>query len=99
MNFAQYQTEDRRLVILRLLKDATEYTANEFLLQQILPDIGHGVSQDVLRNDLQWLHEQQLVNTEQVQDMYITKLFTRGLDVAEGRATCIGVKKPMPGSS
>jgi hypothetical protein len=96
-SFAQLQTEDRRLVLLRLLSESGGYRANLFLLQTACAGFGHDVSQDRLQADVDWLEEQGLLKTEGVGGVCIATLTQRGLDVAQGRAHCTGVKRPMPG--
>lgn len=97
MSYAAVVTEDRRLVILRVLLDSTAYTANEFILQTMLERFGHLASADQVRTDLAWLHEQQLVEVEQVSDVRIARLTGRGEDVGRGRAQVPGVKRPRAG--
>lgn len=95
--FAEIQTEDRRLVILRLLAESSGYRAASPLLQSALEGFGHVVSADRLIADLDWLYEQQLVSIESVGGITLAVLTQRGLDVGQGRAHCTGVKRPMPG--
>lgn len=95
-NYEQHQTEDRRLVILRVLADSTAYQSNEFLLESMLDDMGHSVSNDRLRGDLAWLAEQELITKQAVAGVTIAKLTTRGFDVARGRSQTPGVKRPRP---
>lgn len=97
MNFAQLQTEDRRLVLLRLLAESGDYRANLYLLQTAAGSFGHTVSMDRLQADIDWLSEQTLVSAESVAGVTIATLTQRGLDVAQGRAHCTGVKRPLPG--
>ncbi len=97
MKFADLQTEDRRLVLLRLLAESGDYRANLFLLQTAAAGFGHSVSMDRLHGDIDWLEEQALVKTDGVGGVCIVTLTQRGLDVAQGRAHCTGVKRPMPG--
>ena len=94
--FELHQTEDRRLVLLRVLADSTAYQTNEFLLESMLDEMGHTVSNDRLRSDLAWLSEQQLITQQAVAGVTIAKLTTRGFDVARGRAEVPGVKRPRP---
>jgi len=96
-SFAEHFTEDRRLAILLLLAAAPEYTANEFLLQSALANYGHSVPRDRVRTDLAWLAEQDLLVINTVGDLTVAKLSTRGNDVAAGRTTVPGVKRPAPG--
>lgn len=96
-SYEQHFTEDRRLSILKLLAAAPEYTANEFLLQSALANHGHSVALDRVRTDLAWLKEQDLLDISKVGEMTIAKLSSRGGDVAAGRSTVPGVKRPAPG--
>lgn len=96
MNFDQYQTEDRRLVLLRGLKAAAQYRANAYLLRRFAESVGHTVSADRIEGDLAWLAEQGLVEMMVSQGVTVCTLTTRGLDVADGAATCPGVARPRP---
>ncbi|EBH3649970.1 ArsR family transcriptional regulator [Salmonella enterica] len=86
-------TEDRRLVILRSLLDCNN-EANESILQDCLDAYGHNVSRDVVRGQIDWLAEQNLVTVENLRGFYVVTLTGRGQDVAEGRAKVSGVKRP-----
>lgn len=97
MGFAEHFAEDRRLVTLRILERAEGYRANEYLLQTALAGFGHSVSRDRVRTDLEWLREQGLVTLERAGSMTVGTLTERGADVAAGRASVPGVKRPAPG--
>ncbi|AUK49343.1 hypothetical protein NM952_10520 [Pasteurella multocida subsp. multocida] len=89
-------TEDQRLVILRSLSDAG-YDANESILDDCLALYGHNISRDLVRNHLNWLEEQGLVQIERLSDGFmVAKITQRGLDVANGEAVVDGVKRPRP---
>lgn len=89
-------TEDQRLVILRSLADAG-YDANESILDDCLALYGHKVSRDLVRNHLNWLEEQGLVQIERLASGFMVASITqRGLDVANGEAVMHGVKRPRP---
>lgn len=97
MNFATFQLEDRRLVLLRALASAAQYRANAYLLRRFAEQMGHTASSDGVAGDLAWLQEAALVTLDQpTPDVTVATLTTRGLDVAEGRATHPGVAKPRP---
>jgi hypothetical protein len=98
MNFDQFQTEDRRLVLLRALEAAVQYRANAYLLRAYSDSVGHVVSAERLATDLAWLAEQGLVTVE-TQPVLVATLTARGLDVANGRAVQPGVKRPLPGGA
>ena len=98
-DFAKTFTEDRRLVILRLLSESPNYSANGSIIHTALGQFGHNVSRDQVRTDLAWLKEQELVGVEVVGDqLHVATLTQRGLDVAQGRATVPGIKRPSPGT-
>lgn len=98
MKFDQYQTEDRRLVLLRALEHAAQYTANNYLLRSYCEAVGHTVSSDRLQGDLAWLAEQGLIELRTEKQISVASLTERGLDVATGRAQVPGVKRPEPGA-
>jgi hypothetical protein len=89
---------DRRLVILRLLANEDVHgSATDSVLQTALDHVGHAVSRDQVRTDMAWLGEQQLVDVEELaEDIHVATLTRRGGDVAAGRATVPGVKRPSP---
>ena len=93
-DFSTHLTEDRRLVVLRVLAESAGYTANEYILQQMLEQFGHVPSIDRIRADLAWLHEQQLLTVSQVADVHIARITARGQDVAAGRTVVPGIKRP-----
>lgn len=89
-------TADQRLVILRSLADAG-YDANESILDDCLALYGHKISRDLVRNHLNWLEEQGLVQIERLANGFMVATITqRGLDVANGEAVVEGVKRPRP---
>ncbi len=98
MAFAQFEQEDRRLVILRLLAEDSDYRANSSILQRGIELYGHTVSRDRLHTDLVWLAEQDLVKVDEMNSVLVVTLTQRGLDVANGRAQVPGVKRPGPGA-
>lgn len=92
------ETEDLRLVMLRVLGEASGYRANESLLQALLEPWGHVVSRDRVRVELAWLGEQGAVETEEIGGVMIGTLTARGHDAARGAATIPGVRRPAPGT-
>lgn len=98
MSYQDFETEGRRLAILRILSRRTEYTTNEYSLgDELRGAYAHIVSRDRLRGDLAWLEEQGLVIVQQPRAGWIVTLTARGGDVAEGRANVPGVARPRPG--
>lgn len=96
-SFADFQTEDRRLVLLRGLESAAQYRANALLLRRYCDAVGHIVSADRIAQDLAWLAEQSLVKLDRAAGVDVAELTARGLDVATGRTKVPGVQPPQPG--
>ena len=97
MSFQTTLAEDRRLSLLLVLLETPGYSANAFLLRDAINSIyGHQASIDLVRTDIAWLTEQQLVTSRSTGDVVLATLTTRGADAAAGRATVPGIKKPMP---
>lgn len=99
MDFNDFETEGRRLCILRILARRTQFTTNEYSLNDELKGAyAHIVSSDRLHNDLAWLDEQDLVILQRPRIGWIATLTARGSDVANGLANVPGVAKPRPGA-
>lgn len=96
-SFAAYQTEDRRLVLLRGLAQCAQYRANAYLLRRFCEAVAHVVSADRIEQDIAWLDEQGLVVRAHADGVTTATLTVRGLDVSTGAATVPGVQKPQPG--
>jgi len=95
-SFPELVNADRRLVILRILEEDEGYSLNESVIQSVLEALGHSVSRDRVRTDLQWLKEQGLVTVAEVVSVLVATLTARGADAATGRAIVPGVKRPRP---
>lgn len=99
MSFAQHQTEDRRLVLLKGLAASVQYRANGALLRRFADQVGHTASHDLIAADLAWLDEAGLCTTDNTTPgLTVATLTARGLDVSEGRAVHPGVARPRPGA-
>lgn len=98
MSYPDFETEGRRLVILRILSRRNQFTTNEYSLNDELKGAyAHNISRDKLHGDLAWLEEQGLVITQQPRVGWVATLTSRGADCAEGLASVPGVSKPRPG--
>jgi len=96
MSYAKHLTKDRRLIMLRVLANSPGYSANEYSIEAVLEDLGHVISNDLLRGEIAWLAEQLLITTSQVGGVTIAKITQRGLDIARGKATHPDVQRPRP---
>ena len=98
MSYPDFETEGRRLVILRILSRRNQFTTNEYSLNDELKGAyAHNISRDKPHGDLAWLEEQGLVITQTPRIGWIVTLTSRGADCAEGLANVPGVAKPRPG--
>jgi hypothetical protein len=95
-SFEEFQTQDRRLVVLKGLASSAQYRANALLLRRYCDAVGHVVSADRIEQDIAWLAEQGLVEATRGQ-ITVATLTARGLDVADGRTRVPGVQQPQPG--
>ncbi|MGH8782098.1 VpaChn25_0724 family phage protein [Paraburkholderia sp.] len=93
MSYAEIVQADRRLMILRALAVTSGYGANRTLIQRFLDSEGHIVSRDLVDADIAWLAEIGLVTLHD--DAVL--LTARGGDVAAGRTSVPGVRRPQPG--
>ncbi|BCB62803.1 MAG: hypothetical protein HRT78_09845 [Halomonas sp.] len=98
-HFSDFETEGRRLGILRILSRRSQFTTNEYSLNDELKGAyAHHISRDKLHGDIAWLEEQGLVIAQQPRAGWIVTLTSRGADCAEGLANVPGVAKPRPGA-
>ena len=96
MKYAEAVVEDIRLLILQALAEDADYSHNELVLDGVLTKLGHGVSIDTLRTQLAWLDGQGLISVETLGETWIAKRQRSGLDVAKGRASVPGGRRPGP---
>lgn len=97
MQYTQHYAEHVRITILRLLADMPDYRLNSSLLCDGSDAMGLPVSRDVMRTQLAWLAEQQLITRVDLTDqLVIAKLTERGLEASRGRIRVPGVKPPSP---
>ncbi len=96
MPFNDLLISDIRLVILRALEQDLGYSHNESIIHSVVEKFGHRCSRDLIRTQLAWLREQQLVTIEDVAGYMVAAITQRGADVACGRASVPGVKRPNP---
>ena len=92
--YADFLRQDIRLVILRLLDEMPGYKSNSSVLTNALETFGHTVSRDQTKTELAWLRDQGLVTVEDLGTVLVATLTERGADVARGRTTVPGVKRP-----
>jgi hypothetical protein len=97
-DFADFEAEQRRLMILQILAKDSDYEVNEDMLLAALEAVGLAVSAEDLRNDLYTLKMEVCIMVREVGSLWIIKLTKRGHDVSRGLISAQGVAKPRPGS-
>ncbi len=97
--YAEKKREHLRLAMLRLLAEMPDYTLNASLLQEGADAVGVPASRTEVEAEIAWLGEAALVTIRRYGEtnLIIPTLTDRGLEVAKGRATVPGVKRPSPG--
>lgn len=95
-DYTDFMRASLRLAILQLLYAAPSYTLNDIDLKKSLSARGQAVSSDILRSNLQWLHEQSLLLATQSPDFWVVTLTATGGDVVNGLTTVPNVARPEP---
>jgi hypothetical protein len=91
----EYDRQDRRLVILRLLNEDTDKTIRDRTLQIALQQLGHNESLDVIRADMAWLKSVGAISVATPHpDIYIASLERPGRDHIELKTPIPGILKP-----
>lgn len=97
MTYVHHFAAYLRLAILRELKDAPEYSLASTMIRDLVGARGQVATHDQVKTEIVWLADQGLVEQQQLANVIAATLTERGLDVAAGRATNPGVRRPLPG--
>lgn len=97
MDFDTYMSEDRRLVLLRLLEAQDDFTLNDALLLHGLEQLGHGVSRQILQDDIVWLEAAVLVAVHRLSPQIMrVRLSEKGQEVCLGKRRIAGIRRLKP---
>ncbi|PWD89586.1 hypothetical protein DC081_09045 [Ignatzschineria cameli] len=94
--FKELRDQDQRYLILLSLVHMG-YDGNANMLKTALDAYGHRISSSDLEMHLQWLKTFDLVELNKISFITTVKLTQKGQDVAEGRETVYGVRRPKAG--
>lgn len=98
--YTEHFAKHVRLVILRLLAEATEYRLNSSIIADMVNTHGLAATRAQIGAELLWLDELGLISTSTVgipmAGLVVATLTERGLDVALGRGSVPGVQRPGP---
>lgn len=96
MSYNDYVTEDRRLVILRILRGLESRRANHYVLRTALAEHGYHELPTTIYNDLRWLAGQGLVDIEDLAGgIRLATVTALGEQTAEGLVRMAGVAAPQ----
>ena len=93
MSFQTHVIEHCRRLILEQLEQENDYAQNHVLIKQNLFMQGQSLPTDKVLTELTWLAEQGLISLDQFAGVTVAKLTARGLDVANGAASCPGIAR------
>ena len=86
-----------RLSLLRALNESPGYISNSSLMTERLQEFGLEVTRDSVHTELCWLNEQGLLHrVDELGNLLIAEMNSRGVDVVAGRTSVPGVKRPSP---
>jgi hypothetical protein len=91
---AEELTRHVRLTILRALLDCKDWRANESFLSTMVDEIGLSAEREEVVMQCYWLEGEGLVENKVVADLVIAQLTEEGMQVARGRKTHMGVRRP-----
>lgn len=91
----QFQAPLRRRDTLWVLLQTRGYVCSELTLRRFVRELGgYNLSAALMREDIQFLEERQLVKTHETDGVQFVTLIERGRDVAEGDEILDGVAMP-----
>ena len=96
MSYTDFVTQDRRLVILRILRGLESRRANHFVLRTALQSHGYSELVETVHNDCRWLAAQGLVQTEELDGgILLATISQLGEQAATGLVRVKGVAYPQ----
>jgi hypothetical protein len=92
------ETEERRMAILQILLRDSDYSVNDNIIQKLLAELGIGVGLTIVRSDIEWFEQKNLVMVQELPMCYVVTLRRLGVEVAKGLTVMPGVARQMPES-
>jgi hypothetical protein len=94
-DYTDFVAQDRRLVILRVLRGVHERRVNQYVLRAALREMGYDELVSTVANDLSFLRKQGLIKTENLPpDIILAILTDLGDQAARGVTRIAGVAVP-----
>ena len=98
MKYKDIVSNDRRRIILELLNQEADYTANEYVIKSALAALGHKASDAAIGSEFDWLSDAGLIELKNVSEIKVAHITMRGVDVATGATIVDGVARTRPES-
>lgn len=95
-SYGEMITRYRRLEILRFLAQSPGYTSNGAILLDVLIGMGIASTRSLVKTELSWLKEQELVQCNPAAEFIVVTATARGLEVARGLAMHPEIQQPGP---
>jgi Fe2+ or Zn2+ uptake regulation protein len=92
--YAEEVTKHVRLTILRVLVDSHDWRANESILATMVDEMGISVDRPKVVEEIRWLETAGLVEVTDISGFLIAQCTEEGMQVARGRKTYEGVRRP-----
>ncbi|HEY5209623.1 MAG TPA: hypothetical protein VIJ42_09290 [Stellaceae bacterium] len=93
-DFADYQAEDARLVILKELHRQLDGRLNEGVLTRVLESFGHHHSREWVRTQLRKLEELGAITIIEIGSVFVAQITRAGRDHVELRSAIEGAARP-----
>lgn len=90
------QQEQRRLAILQLLQQEPGYRLNDYLLKDLLTQLGQATPLSLVRTELAWLEQNGQLTTQELPGCTVALLVEAGADTAIGVSYVPGIARPRP---
>lgn len=95
-NQQDLMAQQRRLEILRILKQDPDYRMNDELIGKVLAMRGMRIAHSVIIADLAWLEQQRMISTQELPGCTVALLRNDGVDAADGVLHVPGIARPRP---
>lgn len=93
--FTDFQAPMRRRDALQVLNETRGYVCSEIALRSFVRNLGnYNLPAALMRDDIHWLQERQLLKTHETDGVLFATLLERGRDVAQGDEHIDGVEPP-----
>lgn len=98
MAYADTVRKHRRLCILRALSDASLYTSNASILQDMCIGFGVPTNRSQMITELAWLKDSGFVTYDDREEFLVVTATASGVEVSQGKTTHPEIQRPRAGT-